>query len=111
VSKSNTGKDIADGLELTEAPERAGVYRVSHDPDGQTTLSNTVVEAIAEVADVDPTRTVIPLADSIDPDALDALFTSSAGDAQLSFSVCGLEVIVWSDGKIRIVDEPRSEVN
>lgn len=97
--------DTANSSGLREAPGRTGVYRATHDPDGPTTLSNTVIEAIAEVAGVDPTRTAIPLADSVEPDALDALFADSEGDAEVSFAVCGLEVLVRSDGEIRIVDD------
>lgn len=109
MSKSNIEIDTAGDSGLREAPERTGVYRANYDPDGATTLSNTVIEAIAEVAGVDPTRTAIPLADSIDPDALDTLFADDEGDAQVSFTVCGLEVLVWSDGEIRIVDDALTE--
>jgi hypothetical protein len=98
-------KDATDNSGLTEAPDRSGVYRTTHDPDGSATVSDTVIEAVAEVADVDPTTTLIPLADRIDPDALDALFANREGEVQLTFSVCGLEVLVQSDGRIRIVDD------
>jgi hypothetical protein len=94
---------------LTEAPDRSGVYRATYDPDGPATLSDVVIEAIAEVAGVDPTTTVIPLADRIDPDSLDALFADSEGEAQTTFRVCGLEVLVRSDGRIRIVDDSVSD--
>lgn len=106
MSHINTENDTAERSEPTEAPERTGVYRETYDPDGPATLSNTVIEAIAEVAGVDPTQTVIPLADSIDPDALDSLFADTEGDVRVAFTVCGLEVLVWSDGEIRIVDDP-----
>lgn len=99
------GNEARDSSGLTEAPERSGVYRVTHDPERPGTVSDTVIKAIAEVADVDPTKTMIPLADRIDPDALDSLFTDDDGEAQVTFSVCGLEVLVRSDGRVRIVDE------
>lgn len=99
------GNEISDSSTLTEAPDRSGVYRVTYDPERPGTVSDTVIEAIAEVAGVDPTETMIPLADRIDPDALDALFTADDGEAQVTFSVCGLEVLVRSDGRVRIVDE------
>ncbi|UPV74434.1 hypothetical protein M0R89_18120 [Halorussus limi] len=103
------GNDIDDNPGLTEAPDRSGVYRATYDPDGPAMLSDVVIEAIAEVADVDPTTTVIPVADRIDPDALDSLFVDSEGEAQATFRVCGLEVLVRSDGRVRIVDEPVSD--
>jgi hypothetical protein len=94
---------------LTESPDRPGVYRATHDPDGPATVSDTVIEAVAEVAGVDPTTTIIPLSDRIDPDALDALFAANEGAAQTTFRVCGLEVLVRSDGRVRIVDESASK--
>lgn len=105
MSKSNTGNDTTDSAGPTESPDRSGIYRVTHDPDGPATVSETVIEAVAEVAGVDPTTTVIPLSDRIDPDALDALFADCEGKAQTTFRVCGLEVLVRSDGRVRIVDE------
>lgn len=109
MSKSNTGKDATDSSGLAEAPNRSGVYRAMHDPDGPATVSDTVIEAVAAVADVDPTTTLIPLSERIDPDALDGLFVDGEGDVQLSFTVCGLEVLVRSDGRIRIVDDSVAE--
>lgn len=105
MSRTNPGTDADDGSGLTETADRSGVYRVAHDPDGPATVSDTVIEAIAEVAGVDPTSTVIPLADRVDPDALDDLFADDAGDARVSFRVCGLDVFVRSDGHVRIVDD------
>lgn len=104
------GNDTIDSSVLREAPDRSGVYRVMHDPDGPTRVSDTVIEAIAEVAGVDPTKTVIPLAERIDPDALNALFNDQNGGAQVTFRVCGLEVLVQSDGRVRIVDDAVADV-
>lgn len=94
--------DAADSSRLTEGADRQGTYQTSHDPDGPATVSDTVIEAIATVAEVDPTTTVIPLSDHIDPDALDALFTDCGEDVQVRFSVCGLDVVVQSDGHVQI---------
>ena len=110
VSKTNLGNDTDDSSTLTEVPDSNGVYRVTHDPDGPATVSDTVIGAIAEVADVDPTNTVIPLADRVDPDALDDLFTDDVGDVCVSFRVCGLDVFVRSDGRVRIVDDSVTDV-
>lgn len=99
------GNETNESAGLTESPDRSGVYRATYDPDGPGTVSDTVIEAIAEVAGVDPTKTVIPVADRIDPDALNALFTDDEGETQVTFKVCGLEVLVRSDGRVRIVDE------
>lgn len=103
------GNDTNENPGLTESPDRPGVYRARYDPNGPAALSSVVIEAIAEVADVDPTETVIPIAERIDPDALDSLFADDDGKAQTTFRVCGLEVLVRSDGRVRIVDEPVSD--
>lgn len=105
MSKSDAGNDTTDSSGPTEETDRSGVYRASFDPDGPATVSDAVIEAIADVAGVDPTSTVIPLSESVDPDALDGLFTDSEGDAQVAFRVCGLRVLVRSDGRVRIVDD------
>ncbi|WP_276301413.1 HalOD1 output domain-containing protein [Halorussus lipolyticus] len=111
MSKSNTGSETDDGAGLTESPDRPGVYRTKYDPDGTGTVTDTVIQAIAEVAEVDPTNTVIPLADRIDPDALNSLFADREGNAQTTFRVCGLEVLVRSDGRVRIVDDSVSDTD
>lgn len=111
MSKTNPGNDTEESSILSESPDREGIYRATHDPDGPATVSDTVIEAIAEVAGVDPTSTIIPLSDRIDPDALDALFADDDGDAQVSFRVCGLDVFVRSDGHVRIVDESATELD
>ncbi|WP_435174546.1 HalOD1 output domain-containing protein [Halorussus sp. AFM4] len=105
MSKSGTGNDTTDSSGPTEETDRSGVYRASYDPDGPATVSDAVIEAVADVAGVDPTSTVIPLSETVDPDALDALFTGCEGDAQVAFRVCGLHVLVRSDGRLRIVDD------
>ncbi|USZ68161.1 hypothetical protein NGM10_00105 [Halorussus salilacus] len=102
MSKSYGGNGADEGAELTEACERSGVYRARHDPDGPLALSETIIEVVAEIAGIDPTRTVVPLGERIDPDALDSLFTDAEGQASVSFEVCDLAVVVWSDGRIRI---------
>lgn len=63
-----------------------------------------VVEALAQVADVDP-RHLTPLHDAIDPDALDRLTgPESAENTVLAFSVDEWNVFVRGNGRIRICD-------
>ena len=109
MSKSDAGNDAADSSGPTEETDRSGVYRASYDPDGPATVSDAVIEAIADVAGVDPTSTVIPLSESVDPDALDALFAEHEGETQVAFQICGLRVLVRSDGRVRIVDDAVSD--
>ncbi|RQG90498.1 HalOD1 output domain-containing protein [Natrarchaeobius chitinivorans] len=83
------------------------VYRAFHDPDGPATLSTTVVHALADCLGVDPTDGRISLYDTVDPDALDALFrprhdgTPRSGGT-LSFVVEDHYVTIYGNGEILI---------
>jgi hypothetical protein len=92
-----------------EAADEPGVYYARHDPEGPSTVSGTVIRAVAEIAGVDPKTTKIPIDDSVDPDALDELFASSSDDASVRFEICGLAVVVRSDGTVRISNDGVSE--
>ena len=83
------------------------VYRAYHDPDGSATLSTTVIHALAECMGVDVTDGSLSLYDTVDPDALDALFrprydgTPRSGGT-LIFFVHDHRVTVHSTGHIEI---------
>jgi len=88
---------------VTYDPE-ADAYYAEHDWDGDASLSVTLVAALAEVADADPTD-LDPLCAYIDPDALDDLFRprfgtqrTDAGRLELAFD--GHRVTVYGDGEI-----------
>lgn len=72
-------------------------------------LSQAVVEAVADAEDVDPLDLGAPLYDVIDPDALDALFgTTHEGGrrtGRVTFEYCGHTVVVASDGAVTIADD------
>jgi hypothetical protein len=63
-------------------------------------VSLTVIESIAEAEDVDPHELEVPLADAIDPCALDRLFSNTT--AQLSFKYPGYVVTVDCDGVVDV---------
>lgn len=113
VSKSDTNDDADDVSKLTDVRGQKETYHVRHDPSTGRTLSETVIEAIADVAGVDPTTTIIPLSDQVDPDALDALFDGREARSDYSSRVvlylCGLEVVVHGDGHVRIRNAPPSK--
>ena len=88
-------------------PPQPNTYHAHHDPDGPAKLSTTVVHALADVMGVDTTDTGFSLYDSLDPDALDRLFSSTDDEpsrppAHLAFSVEGYRVTVYSDGHLVI---------
>lgn len=70
------------------------------------TPSNAVVEAVAVVADQQPTE-LPALYDSVEPDALDLICrsdTKGQGERSIrvSFSYAGHEVCVGSDGEVAV---------
>lgn len=73
---------------------------------GDETVSQQVVKAVADAKGVDPLD-LPPLYDSIDPDALDALFShadSSSSITELSLQIAGCEVLVRGNGAVTITD-------
>lgn len=97
--------------------ERDGrdVHHTRHDPDERGALSTSIIEAIAAVAGVDPSRTRIPIERSVNPDALDELFERPVDEAEdgpcLVFPVWEYSVVVHADGNIFVHenDEPTDE--
>ncbi|QLG48016.1 HalOD1 output domain-containing protein [Natrinema halophilum] len=72
-----------------------------------TKPSLTVVERIADLEETNPAELTPPLYAAIDPDALDTLVQSSATKPRqtvnrISFTYCGYDVDVRSDGEIDI---------
>lgn len=89
----------------------------STSPSGQSktgAVSERVVHAVANARDVDPLD-LEPLYGTVDPDALDKLFTAgSASDAPVSgrivFGMAGCEVTVYSDGRVDVDAHPEPRV-
>lgn len=79
---------------------------VSNSSDSSQTGSLLVIEAIAETIGVEPHELHPPLYDVIDPEILDRLvrLDDDPDDtvASLSFTYCGFEVVVRSDGHISV---------
>lgn len=71
-------------------------------PSGEATVSERVIEAVAEAEGVDPTDVTPPLYDVMDPDALDRLFESANVDKQFVFSYNGHEVAVGDEGEVLV---------
>ncbi|WP_458206482.1 DUF7504 family protein [Haladaptatus sp. NG-SE-30] len=73
-------------------------------------LGTTVVETVAEVAEVAPDEIETPLYDVVDPDALDALFAPKQDgrdrtDGTVSFSLHGHYVTVSANGVVTVESE------
>lgn len=79
------------------------VYSMSQtlqDTSQHVAVTQAVVRSVAESADVDPLA-LDPLHDSIDTNALRALFTSE-GEGHLQFTYADHDVVVYSDGEFTV---------
>lgn len=76
-----------------------------------TSISTTIVEAVAEEAGVDPTA-LPPLYERVDPDALDTLFEPASGGfsrtRKLQFTYWGYVVTVGFNGEPTITLDEQS---
>lgn len=77
-----------------------------------TSLSETILEAIEAYEDVDVSRSEFVLFDVIDPDALDRLFRAEAdADLVVEFTIDDLHVTLQGDGgvDVKVEDSDRGE--
>ena len=70
-------------------------------------LSMTVVDEVAKREGVDPVQLSEPLSWTIDPEALDSLFTNGSGT--VTFEYLGYRITVARDGTTTV--EPTAEKN
>ncbi len=80
-------------------------YLFHHDDDGSATITTTVVHALASIADTDVSQGEFSLYDSVDPDALERLFSPKADGSERSgghvaFSALEHEVYVYANGDV-----------
>jgi ketosteroid isomerase-like protein len=90
---SETGTTLGD-----DAPPAASVHEVRHDE----TPSQAVVMAVAETLGVGA-RTLPPLYEAVDPDAVDAFFRED-DERSLRFSYADVTVTVDGTGMIAVED-------
>lgn len=84
------------------------MYALEHDWSGSAELSTELVLALQRITGADVT-TLDPLSDTVDPDALNQLFTTCAGgqsSAEVVFRYSGSTITVRSNGDVRIVPGP-----
>lgn len=83
-------------------PGRRGADRRPAD-----SLSQAVIDAVAEHEGVEPTELEPPLYHAVDPEALDALFPEtgrSGSTGRVRFSYDGRDVCVTSDGQVHVAE-------
>jgi hypothetical protein len=86
------------------AENRATKHTAHHDWAGDIPLTATVISAVAEATEDDPTE-MQPLNHCVDPDALDKLFSprqdgTPRHGGSVTFDVNGRTVTVYSDGEV-----------
>jgi hypothetical protein len=77
------------------------LHRARHDQARDGPITQTIVEALAAVENVEPDELGTRLYDSVDPEALDCLYGAAAERSEqlrLAFTVGGYEVILADDG-------------
>ena len=74
-----------------DVPERRGICQ-------------TVIEAIADAEDTEPSELTPPLFEVIDPDALDTLFARNQAVGKIIFNYNSYEISVFPDGYVSIED-------
>lgn len=95
---------MGNGLAVNESD---GYAMVEFDAEDSESVVCGIVDAVSSVADVDPVE-IEPLYSVVDPDALSRLVQPPnagqprQGDVRVSFEMAGLEVTVWSYGRIHV---------
>jgi hypothetical protein len=82
-------------------------YHVYHGD--SRSVAETVIDAVAAIRNLDPTETWIPVADCVDPDALDAIFDdthsgTSRHGGHVVLSLLDLDVFVHANGHVFLRD-------
>ncbi|RLM63011.1 HalOD1 output domain-containing protein [Halorubrum sp. Atlit-26R] len=97
-------RDIPAENHISAEPPFDGGHRFEYD--GETEVAVAVVEAVAEVADVDPTELVPRVNDVIDPDALDRCVRSGPPGAAVSIPFDDYRVTVRGTGTLTVAETP-----
>lgn len=99
--------NVADAIDGAHAPtpESDDTYYACHDPESPARCSTTLVHALADLLDTDVSDLEFSLAEHVNPEALDALFSAPDEETDrplghVAFSVEGCRVTVYSDGQI-----------
>ena len=82
-------------------------YELSYEPEGSATLLTTIVHGLTSVGDVDVSQGEFSLYDSVDPDALERIFSPKADgeprmNGHVAFTALECEVYVHASGDIYI---------
>lgn len=106
-------QNTAPAVHPQNQPQTPQPFCIHHDFEGAAELSTTLAHALADVTGADVTEAEFSLADHVDPDALDRLFTPAGNRRRESvghfaFTVWGHGVTVYADGQI-VISPPRQQ--
>lgn len=90
-------------------------YLVHHDEDGTASLTTTIVHALTAIVDADVSQGEFSLYDSVDPDALERLFSSKVDgskrrDGHVAFRALEFDVFVYANGDV-VLYPPTAEID
>ena len=103
------GQGMSDGT--GNAGAVGSKHHFYHDMEDNTSLSTTIVSALAEVRGVDVASLGFALHDFVDTDALDAIFApkldgTHRDGSRLELTLLDHSIVVYSDGHVVIDDDP-----
>lgn len=76
--------------------------QVQTDVSSGSSISQTIVESIAEAEGTDPIELTPPLNDVIDPDSLESLFDNKQALGKIVFNYNSYQVSVFTDGYVSV---------
>lgn len=90
--------------ETGESTDQPREYQTNWDRSDPSTISSTIVRAVATTKDVDPMGIITPLTETLDADALVSVLASGAGDGDITvtFNFADRQVTASDDGHITV---------
>lgn len=98
----SSGRDLTDAVFTDVTDGEEGSYRGKYDA-GQASPSFAIIMAVSNVTELDPLE-LDPLYESLDTDALDALFTAERSSVdRLTFRHCDCDITIGTDHVVEVV--------
>lgn len=111
VTSTDMNDHSRDTTHFSDYDPRLEAYHTQHDWSGNDPLSQTVIRSIAALSGCNP-ESGPPLIQSIDPDALNRLFSQPRSDMQrndhISFTHQDCRITIFREGDIILVPPSRN---
>ncbi|WP_247001624.1 HalOD1 output domain-containing protein [Halosolutus gelatinilyticus] len=104
MQPKTTPPDETNEFRYDQANDR---YVFHYDNDGSATITATIVHALASIVDTDVSQGEFSLYDSVDPDALERIFSKKMDGSErtgghVAFTALDHEVYVYANGDVII---------